>query len=206
MKENLFSRATQSTVERRLFKSVFFKLILLPLLCIPLLYGAHDFLYTVPPQEPQVVVFVSSNATVYGVSSISNAKIVALHTEVSASKAAEPKMQPVTLQKQIAASRNKEKKALKKLQQEIDRRVKSQSYSNSSDNQLMSLAKITGATQATSTGFFFKFQKAALSGDYRIPIFSVHDPRQKIITSFSDIQSDKLLLSFLRGPPLKTPG
>ncbi|OWK73470.1 hypothetical protein CBW16_08120 [Flavobacteriaceae bacterium JJC] len=171
-----------------------------------MLYGAHDFLYTVPPQEPQVVVFVSSNATVYGVSSISNAKIVALHTEVSASKAAEPKMQPVTLQKQIAASRNKEKKALKKLQQEIDSKSKKQLYASSSENELMSLAKITGAAQATAAGFFFKIQKAVLPDEYCINIFRTQTPRKKNLTFFFDIQSDRLSLTFLRGPPLKTPG
>lgn len=82
MKENLFFRATQSTVKKGGFNSIFFNLILLPLLCISPFFSASALEVDVPQQDQQAVIYVSENAVVFGAEEASNATIVKINAPI----------------------------------------------------------------------------------------------------------------------------
>ena len=76
MKENLFFRATQSIVKKAETCSLFFILILLPLLSIPTFFSASALEVDVLQQDPQAIIYVSENAIVFGIEEVTNARVV----------------------------------------------------------------------------------------------------------------------------------
>jgi len=200
LKENLFFRATQSTVQKQGFNSTFLNLILLPLLCIPLFFNASALEKGIPPQDQQAIIYVGENTVVYSTPESSNFIVVKIQNE-PVSKNIEPaKKKYVPLEVQVIAKKSSRDHELKVLQQKINKKVKYTFYSATQDRDLLRFAKVRFASAAT-VNLSFKYQIAFLSVQDSTNIFKIQTTKQKFFASFSYSELGKPRNIFLRGPP-----
>ena len=113
MKENLFFRATRPILQKAESCSIFFLLILLPLLSIPTFFSASALEVDVLQQDPQAIIYVSENAVIFGIEEVTNARIVKIKTPSKVkdfSKTAAPK-----IKKQIPTPKTEVRNQIKNL-------------------------------------------------------------------------------------------
>lgn len=174
---------------------------MLPLLSMPLFFGATALKTHIPQQNQQAIIYVGENTLVYGVPGVSNAIIVKVQNKTVPQKIEQLKKKFVPSEDQAITKNSKRNQELKVLQQKINKKIKHTFYSSSQDSDLLRFAKVKIASVANSTNFSFKYQKAIVCIDEDLNIFRVQNTKQKFFTSLSYSEFQKPRNSFLRGPP-----
>ena len=113
LKENLFFRSTRPIVHKVESYSVFCLLMMLPLLTMPLFFGAAALKVNIPQQNQPGIIYVGENAFIYGIEESTNARIVKI--EAPLEHKGSKKVVKVKIKNRSAISKKNDKTEIKDL-------------------------------------------------------------------------------------------
>lgn len=202
MKENLFFRATQSSVRKEKAHSSFSKLILLSLLCISTFFSASALEEGIPQQDQQGIIYVGEDALVYGMSEISNAIVIKIQSPTSAKELTNPKKKSNSISEQVAIHKISADQKAKKIQEEVTARTTFYYFLEGDFDSISGSSSNVQSGELATVVTSFKIAGKSEFLPYVLHFFALRCEKQKFYTSLSFIQFRNFRSSSLRAPPI----